>query len=153
MLPFLEYFCCAQTKQCFQFACNGVKALGSKLLSQCLHCLCFDFMTFLFPLLCSSWTSFFLGCLYVRSEEKGICGLHWPSGRSCMWKPVDPQCFTVHRQLPLPRLALLLSHSNQCPQFSLSCKVMLKEKGLCHPETLNYHLGQHRWSPALSLTG
>lgn len=153
MLPFLEYFCCAQAKQCFQFACTGVKALGSKLLSQCLHCLYFDFMTFLFPPLCSGWTSFFLSSVCVRSEEEGIRGLHRPSGRNCVWKPVDPQRFTLQGQLPLPRLTLLLPHSSQCPQFCLSCKIMLKEKGLCHPETLNYYLGQLRWSPAVSFTG
>lgn len=80
----------------------------------------------------------------------------WPSTAKWLKLYVEASSslpFHSAGQLLLPGLTLLLSHSSHCPQFTPSCKVMLKEKGMCHRETLSYRLGQPRWSPAVSLAG
>lgn len=157
MSLFLEYFHCVQAKQCSQFACNGLQATESASLPNLWPKLYSEFMSSRSSLLHHFIQAGLLPSLDLcKAEVKwgGYVAFISQMAESVCGSQQVPWYFTVQGQFLLPGLALLLPHSSHCPQFTLSCKVMLKEKGMCHPETCeSYHSGQPRWIPAVSLVG
>lgn len=109
-------------------------------------------MIFTLAPLHSSWTFSFLGSAQGMRQWRG--GDMWPSSAKWLELYVEASSSSAFHSggaTPPTRVVLALPLFGHCWQFTLSCMVMLKEKGMSCCKALSYHAGQSRWSPAVIL--